>query len=229
MSNTLIHKTPERGQWFFSMMSHNFYDSAVYKLVIPYIWRSSADRVIQSYECNLSDRHLEIGVGTGYALQHGLVTRTKQELNSLKLNLMDLNANCLHKAAHRLEHYQPCLHEHSVLEPFESTVEPFDSVAMHFVTHCLPGDFIAKGRAFKHIASITKPGGTFFGATVLGSDTRLGEHSGIAKVALWILNAVGIFQNRRDTLTDLRSELEDSFDFVEIEIIGSIAHWRAVK
>lgn len=220
-----------RGQWFFSTMSHALYDAIVYKFVIPYIWRCSPQRVIDSYRYNLSKHHLEIGVGTGYALNKGLAGLTCCKPTSVNLSLMDLNSTCLRKSAGRLAQHNPRLAVHNTLRPFTGYHETFKSVGLHFVMHCIPGDFIAKGRVFKHIAETLKPNGIFFGATVLGSSANAKSisHHLLARVSLSILNALGIFHNSQDILAELKGELEDHFSFVEIDVTGSIAHWRAVK
>ncbi len=222
--NTTVHSETERGQWFFTTMSHTLYDHVVYKLVIPFIWRCPSQRVFDSYAYNVSDNHLEIGVGTGYAL-------IKSKADPSELSLMDLNSACLNKSAKRLKRYQPNLHKQNVLLPFDMLEQQFDSAGLHFVMHCVPGDFIAKGRAFKHIAATLKSGGVFFGATVLGDQSHNSQvgHSMMARISLFILNTIGIFHNRYDKLAELKAELEENFDFVELEVIGSIVHWRAIK
>ena len=209
------------GQWFFTLMNHTFYDLLVYRIAAPFFWRCKTATVVDNYHRNLSDHHLEIGVGTGFLLH-----QSEPHDPDFKLSLMDLNQQCLTKSAARLSAYQPRLYRQNVLQPFAGCNEKFQSVGINFVLHCVPGSFKEKGVVFKHIAGVLDEIGVCYGATVLSEGV---ERKLPARIAMWLLNALRIFHNRDDRLTDLRQALEKEFDLVEIEIVGSVALWRASR
>jgi len=63
-----------------------------------------------------------------------------------------------------------------------------------------------------------------FGATVLGSPE---EHTPLARAILWAFNRKGGFDNLADTKQGPRQILEESFQTVEIDVVGSVAHFTA--
>lgn len=209
------------GQLFFTSMSHSLYDLFVYRLVTPYVWRCQTEIVIDNYHRNLSDNHLEIGVGTGY-----LIKESEPHTRHLKLSLMDLNKRCVEKSAKRLSEYSPTLYQQDILQPFEIGEKRFDSIGLNFVMHCVPGDFKSKGVAFKHVYDALKNGGVFFGATVLHDGVK---RSVLSRLVMKALNVLTIFHNSQDNLDDFKVAIEAVFDLVEIEVVGSTVLWRATK
>ncbi len=165
----------------------------------------------------MGKRHLEVGPGTGYFLAASGVEPDAE------LTILDPNPNVLAKTAARLRRLDPTAVEADVLKPLP--VEgPFDSVAMNYVIHCLPGPLARKADAIVNIARVLTPDGVFFGGTVLSSAEK---HLPQAKAVLWAFNRQGGFDNRADTVAGLRSILEASFDQVDIDVYGSIAHFVA--
>jgi len=75
------------GQLFFSYMSHNLYDLLIYRFVAPIIWGCKTEKIIDNYHRNLSDNHLEIGVGTGYLLNYSNPNPLNLTLSLQPLNL----------------------------------------------------------------------------------------------------------------------------------------------
>ena len=102
--------------------------------------------------------------------------------------------------------------------------EPFDSIGLNYLLHCLPGPMTAKAVAFDNLSPLLRPGGTIFGGTVLRHGIRLPLQ---ARGLMSMYNAMGIFGNSRDSLDGLRSELESRFDDVAIETHGCVALFRA--
>jgi len=141
------------------------------------------------------------------------------------VTLVDPNPNVLRHASRKLKRLDVTAVEADVLKPLP--VEgPFDSAALNLVIHCLPGPMSRKAVAIKNIAAVLAPGGTLFGATVLG---RSGDHRWLARRVLALFNWHGGFDNLDDTVEGLREILEASFDNVEIEIAGSAAVFSATS
>lgn len=83
--------------------------------------------------------------------------------------------------------------------------------------HCVPGSFKEKGIAFSNLATLLAPGGTLFGTTVLSQDV---PKNLLARPFMWLMNALGVFNNRNDSARDLEMYMRDHFDIVEFQIIG---------
>ena len=114
------------GQLFFSLMSHFLYDLGLYRFVSPFIWRCSTQRLLDNYVENVSQNHLEIGVGSGYFLQRTLCADFLQ-----RLVLLDLNPRCLKKSARRLLEFGPENYQHNILLPMKDDGEKYASVGMN--------------------------------------------------------------------------------------------------
>jgi hypothetical protein len=112
-----------------------------------------------------------------------------------------------------------------VLKPLPLTAgDRFDSAAMNYVLHCLPGPPVQKAAAVQNVAAVLKPGGVLFGATVLGAAA---PHTLLSRAVLRFVNSRRIFDNLSDTEHGLRDLLAASFATVEIDLIGSVAVFTA--
>jgi SAM-dependent methyltransferase len=101
---------------------------------------------------------------------------------------------------------------------------PFDSAALNYVLHCLRGPQSNKAVAIRNIADVLAPDGVLFGGTVLGLEER---HRPQARAFLRAANRLGDFDNLGDTAEGLRGILEESFETVEVEVVGSGANFTA--
>jgi hypothetical protein len=111
-----------------------------------------------------------------------------------------------------------------VLQPLPVTAGRFDSVALNYVLHCLPGPMPNKAPAIRNLAAVLEPEGVLFGATVLGTPAL---HTWWSRRALKENNRRGFFDNLSDSEDELRSLLAEVFEVVEIEIVGSVAVFSA--
>lgn len=91
--------------------------------------------------------------------------------------------------------------------------------------HCVPGDFKEKGSAFVHLAALLQPDGTLFGTTVLSLDV---PKNLLARPFMWLMNALGVFNNQADSARDLEASLRANFHVVRFDIVGVTAFF-AVK
>jgi SAM-dependent methyltransferase len=100
----------------------------------------------------------------------------------------------------------------------------FDSAALSYVLHCLHGPQSNKAAAIRNIAEVLTPEGVLFGGTVLGLAER---HTPQARAVLRAFNWQGDFDNLGDTAEGLRGILEESFETVEVDVVGSTANFTA--
>src|SRR5207248_475176 len=113
---------------------------------------------------HVGQRHLDVGPGTGYLLEHARLRGDTQ------ITLLDPNRDVLAHATRRLARLHPKSLQADVLKslPMQEN-QRFDSAALNYVLHCLPGPPERKAAAVRNVAAVLKPGGVLFGATVLGA------------------------------------------------------------
>jgi SAM-dependent methyltransferase len=195
------------------------YDAAVVYASNSLLWRCSRHVQLANYQANLGMRHLDIGPGTGWYINH--VDPTLESLT-----LLDLNPNSLDAAASTLARYDPVRVTGNILEPLHSSLSDLDSVGANFLFHCVPGDWAAKGAAFGEIAKVLAPTGTFFGASILGAGAQASVG---ARAIMRLYQHLGIFHNADDTLEGLRAALSRYFADVDVQVVGCAAVFRAAQ
>ncbi len=167
------------------------------------------------YDEHVTARHLDIGVGSGY-----LLDKCRYPTPAPDITLMDLNPNSLEAAGKRIGRYRPKKHQANALEPFGLPEASFDSIGLNWLLHCLPGTITTKGVIFDHCKTALAPGGVVFGSTVLAGGV---PHNALSRWMMNLLNGNGSFTNRDDDLDGLRTQLDQRFDRVHIEVVGSVA------
>ena len=210
----LIGTQTARSQQYFNKVSLFFYDLLLYGVISKYAWGASIARLDAHYARYATANHLDVGVGTGFLLNRVNFSRPP------RLALMDLSEHCLAKTQQKLRRYAPSLHEQNVLEPMTHALAAFDSIGFNSVMHCVPGAFDQKGIAFQHLAALLAPHGVLFGTTVLGAGVRKNL---LARPFMWLMNALGVFNNRQDSAHDLQAFLRAHFTVVEFEVAGVTA------
>jgi SAM-dependent methyltransferase len=194
------------------------YDSLVLGLNTRFTWRCPNSRIIELYKANLTANHLDIGVGTGYFLCHAGFPPGK-----VRLGLLDLSPASLALSAKHLARYKPENYLANVLEPIR-VAAPFDSVGLNYVLHCVPGTMETKRAVFRNVHAILNPGGVLFGATVLQTGV---DHGWLARKMLPDLQRKGIFSNQHDDLAGLERNLGECFSTSSVDVVGSVAIFRA--
>ncbi|KAI0656162.1 hypothetical protein C8Q70DRAFT_1057020 [Cubamyces menziesii] len=170
--------------------------------------------------------HLEAGVGTGYYLAASVGKLSKTKL----VTLLDLNPNTLAMAETRLSAagYRGTIEtfERSIFDPLpESTHGKYDSVALYYIFHCLPGAFPEKAdKVFQAVIPALAPGGVVFGSTVLGKEC---DHNTLSRTMVKLYNKKGMFGNRDDTEANLRKSLEANFHEYDLRVEGIVALFSA--
>ncbi len=205
------------GQKDYTPMLLGNYDRFVIGFMAPRVWKCPAPPVIERYRQYMGQRHLDVGPGTGFFIENANPGPEHE------VTLIDPNPNVLAHASQKITSGAVTTVEADVLKPLP--VEgPFDSAALSFVLHCLPGPQPRKVEAIRNIAAVLAPAGVLFGATVLGKQE---SHTRPARMVLWVFNKQGGFDNATDTVEGLRQILEESFADVAIDVIGSTAHFVA--
>ena len=87
----------EAGQAVYSPLVLSVYDILVLGISNRLLWRCPTPGLVDLYNRNLGARHLDIGVGTGYFLDHA-----KWPVSRPDITLLDLNPNSLAAAARRI-------------------------------------------------------------------------------------------------------------------------------
>jgi SAM-dependent methyltransferase len=207
------------GQARYTSFGLKTYDFVVYKFTAPVLWRCTQKQLVEFYDERVSARHLDVGVATGT-----LIDRAKFPVPEPDVTLMDLNPESLAFAAGRLRRYSPKTHQANVLEPWGLPPQRFESVGMMNLLHCVPGTIEEKAVAFDHAREVLIPGGTLFGATVLGRGVK---HTWLSNLGMRRLNRMGVFSNLDDRLEDLEAALAARFSSHQIRVQGTIALFTA--
>lgn len=195
------------------------YDPMVLGFYGNVVWRCPTRRLVEHYTRHVRRRHLDIGPGTGYFLE-----RVRLPADA-RVVLLDPNPDVLAHASRRLARLAPLVIEADICRPLSDDLR-FDSAALNYVLHCLPGPMARKAPAVRNVAAVLEPDGVLFGATVLGTPQL---HTWLSRAVLGYVNRGGIFDNLSDTEAGLREILGDAFDVVELEVVGSVAVFTAAK
>ncbi len=197
------------------------YDALVMNLFPKYVWGCTSGDLVNHYRQHVTSNHADIGVGTGYCLDH-----CGFDLPTPRLALIDLQSNCLRYTARRLSRYQPSTYVHNVLQPIGAIPGgSFDSIAMGGVLHCLAGDLREKGKAFDTIAMLARSGTKIFGYSLVSDHVHLRRST---RIVHGLLNRLRIIDNTSDHESDLRRELSNRFIDCRVESIGCMALFSAV-
>lgn len=207
------------GQAIYSRPFLAVYDALVYGFNSPVLWRCRKERMVALYDEHVSGRHLDVGVGSG-----ALLDACRFPVAAPRITLMDMNPNSLAVTAARVARYAPQTVRANALAPWPVEPASCDSVALSHLVHCLPGAIPEKAVVFEHARSALAPGGTLFGATILGRGV---EHSWLARQALAASNRRGVLGNRDDDSADLDAVLGDLFAAHELRIRGAVALFAA--
>lgn len=203
------------GQAIYTPAVLRLYDLFVLGLSNRFIWKCPTPRLRALYDAHASANHLDVGVGTGYFLDH-----CRFPAAAPRIALMDLNPDALRFAADRIARYSPETYRRNVLEKIVFDSPKFDSVGVNYLLHCLPGAIAEKAIVFDHLKALTNEKAVFFGSTLLrGGVVR----SAAARRLMDFYGRKGVFFNMADNLDGLRNALERRFRNVEIDIVGCAA------
>lgn len=203
------------GQAVYTPRTLRAYDLVVLGVSNRFIWNCPTSRILQQYHTYVSANHLDIGVGTGYFLDH-----CQFPAPSPRVALMDLNQSTLDFASRRIARYKPETYGCNVLEPIAIEAPKFDSVGINYLLHCLPGTMESKAVVFDHVKPLLHADAVVFGSTLLQGNIR---RSRMAQRLMDFYNKKGVFTNQQDTLDGLRQALKQRFKEVAVEVVGCVA------
>tara|TARA_R110002095_G_scaffold28595_5_gene28490 strand:- start:1911 stop:2588 length:678 start_codon:yes stop_codon:yes gene_type:complete len=207
------------GQAVYSKKLLSVYDLWVLGISNSLIWKCRTKNILRWLNQSLTANHLDVGVGTGYYLEHCTFPDSP-----VRLGLLDLNPNSLEAAANRASRYVPEVYQADVLQPLPGQPRRFDSVSLNYLLHCLPGDLSSKAVLFDHLAPWLNPGAIISGSTILHAGVRKGL---TARRLMDFYNRKQIFSNSADQLDELQSQLSRRYTEVELKVIGCVALFRA--
>jgi 2-polyprenyl-3-methyl-5-hydroxy-6-metoxy-1,4-benzoquinol methylase len=195
------------------------YDFWVLALSNRLLWKCPTRELLRHYDRHVTGNHLDVGVGTGYFLD-----RCRFPTPTPRIALLDLNSNALQFASKRIARYRPEVYLRNILLPLVIEAGRFDSVAINYLLHCLPGTIESKAVIFDHLKPLMNPDAVLFGSTLLPDGVVLG---GLARRLMTFYNEKGIFSNRFDTHESLERALGRRFRQVSIRRLGCAALFAA--
>lgn len=204
----------EKGYAVYTRRMLSFYDWWVLGVSNRLIWRCPTDELLELYREHVSDNHLEVGVGTGFFLEKTLPEGRP------RVALLDINRDCLEVASARISDYRPEIHQENILEPLQIHGAGYDSIAINYLLHCLPGTLDVKaGKVMDHLVPYLHDKGTLFGSTILGADIKKPI---AASLLMKKYNQKGIFSNAQDSLGAVMEALSTRFKTFNVEVQGCV-------
>jgi len=200
----------------YSSLVLRLYDFWVLQISNTYAWRCSTRRHLLPFFKEFSrQRHLDVGVGTGFY--------PSKAIKSGHLFLLDSNPNCLRAARERCKELMVTSICHDVFQPF-STPVAFDSISLFYLLHCLPGAMDDKETVIVNLKQNLTPAGVLYGATILGYGE---DHNWLGRKLMQLYNKKGVFGNANDTSEALSGILQRHFTNVSVQVIGRVALFSA--
>lgn len=199
----------------YSRLVLSVYDLYVVRFSNTFVWKCPSRSILDFYNQQVSSRHLDVGVGTGYFLD-----KCRFPTDAPTVALLDLNPNSLQVTARRLRRYNPTTHVGNVMEPVEMETARFASIGLNYLLHCLPGDMASKSAVFDHLKPLLADGGRIFGTTILGQGV---QHNFLARRLMRTYNDRGIFGNLSDNAIDLAEALRQRFRSSSVRVVGCVA------
>lgn len=209
----------DKGQAVYSKPVLSIYDLWVLGVSNKYIWKCPTAKLLSHFNDNISSNHLDIGVGTGYYLD-----KCRFPSPEVRVALMDLNQNSLDEAGKRIDRYKPTKYKFNVLDKVNLDTEPFDSISVNYLLHCLPGKLSEKLVVLDNVNHLLSENGTVFGSTILSNGVKKGA---LARKLMSIYNKKGIFSNTNDSVEDLENYLSSKYSNHEISVNGCVAIFKA--
>jgi SAM-dependent methyltransferase len=209
-------KDTKKGAAVYSPLTLSLYDWWVLNVSNKYFWKCSTTEILLPFfKKNLSKKHLDVGVGTGYYLLNTKLNSTYD------ITLMDLNENSLTVTEERLFPLKVKKVKTDIMKKINSDFhELYDSISIFYLLHCLPGRMEDKELVFINLKKMMQKDGVIYGATILGENI---DHNIGGKKLMKIYNKKGIFGNFNDSLEKLESILYKNFKKVDIKLCGKVA------
>lgn len=209
-----------KGAQVYTPLTLRLYDWWVLSISNRFAWRCPTNHILlPHFQRYLGKNHLDIGVGTGFYLEH-----SSHSLQNI--SLLDLNPASLNSAAERIGTARVSeVIKHDIYQQLPTELaDRYDSISLFYLLHCLPGEMTTKKRVLENIKSAVTQNGTVYGATILGSGV---EHNAFGRKLMRVYNKKGIFSNAGDSLSELNTALQLNFREVDISVKGTVALFAA--
>ncbi|KUJ07679.1 S-adenosyl-L-methionine dependent methyltransferase [Mollisia scopiformis] len=178
------------------------YDFWVIGISNLYAWRCPTGTVlVPFFNKNLSKKHLDIGVGTGYFLAHDDLKEDNQ------VTLVDLNKNSLEAANGRI-----------------GKKGKYDSISLCYLLHCMLGPSEEKVPLFANVKRNLSKRGVLLGSTILGQGV---SHNWFGQRLINAYNKKGLFGNVMDSRRVFEDSLRENFGDVECRVEGAVLLFEA--
>lgn len=201
------------GSAIYSPLTLAFYDAWVLGISNRFAWRCPTRRVLLPFFAeHVRQRHLDIGVGTGYYL-----ARSELPLD-VNVTLMDLNRASLDVAYDRFGRAATTRLLHDAFEPLPND-SVYDSISLFYLLHCLAGPVSLKTTLFNHLKTSLSRDGVLFGATILGDEVA---HNRFGRTLMSFYNRKGVFNNGGDTEAVITAALWENFERVDTCLEGCV-------
>src|SRR5260370_2269721 len=143
-----------KGAAVYTPLALALYDLAVLRISNSFVWECDSHVLLDFYNQHISDKHLDIGVGTGYFLD-----KCRFPSTAPTIALFDLNPHSLARSAKRLRRYNPSCYMGNALHRIDIDMSGFDSISLNYLLHCLPGNLASKSIVFDHVKRLLRDGG----------------------------------------------------------------------
>lgn len=176
------------GYTIYNQFTLPFYDWVVIGFNNHFVWKCPTKKMLHFYNEHITTNHLDVGVGSGYYLDHACFSSENP-----RIGLMDMSIYSLEKSARRIRRYKPEIFCMNVLDPIKVETKKFDSIGLNYLLHCVPGAMQPKSIIFKHLKALIEPDGVIFGSTILGKGVN---NSLLARCMIRLLEPSGILNNK---------------------------------
>ena len=181
----------------------NNYDYFVNNINCKYVWKCDQRYIKKLYANNITNKHLEIGPGTGYFIK-------KYQFNNL--HLVDINQDILNNSKKNLTNncQNIKIHNQNIFENNNKINEDITSIGMSYVLHCVPNNL---DRSIDKLVENVQTDNqiTIFGSTVIPNKKDL-----MAMTEIYTLNTLGIFNNINHN--------KEQLDYIIDKYNGNINH-----
>ncbi|MFC7329685.1 class I SAM-dependent methyltransferase [Marinactinospora rubrisoli] len=204
------------------------YTPVVIRFSHRFAWRVSNSVLHRNHREHIGQTHVTVGPGNGYFL-----SKVPADARLRTLHLLDINRTCLDITEARMrDRCEVHTHEQDALKPWPLADASVDSVDSHMVMHTFRGNSIhAKAALVAEAARVLKPGGRFFGCTILSEGTGI-RKNWLARRLMAVYNGrKNTFSNAGDSADDLRAVLEKHFapGNVDFRVDGCVGIWVVTR
>jgi hypothetical protein len=204
----------------YSKVGLHFYDPLIMGAVTRYVWDCPAEIFVAYYCQYATENHADVGVGTGYCLDHcGFV------VGKTRLALIDPQVNCLEYAALRLARFNPEKYLWQTDQSL-SNIPPFHSIGLGGVLHCMPGEMHEKASIFDSLKQLCTPRTTIFGYTLVNDSvhTRFRRRFVFDR-----FHQAQIINCKHDSVATLERALASRFDHYSVSQVGCFAFFNGTS